>query len=96
MRFVNFFSGGFITATIVNQPERKLAKRTSVQCVDLPLGADLIIKCNMLFLVQSILSMVQIWIAVCRTFLLLVEESLLYVRMYSVYELLVRFHFCLG
>ena len=32
MRFVNFFSGGFITAIIVNQPERKLAKRTSVHC----------------------------------------------------------------
>ena len=26
------FSGGFITAMVVNQPERKLAKRTSVHC----------------------------------------------------------------
>jgi hypothetical protein len=25
-------SGGFITAIVVNLPERKLAKRTSVQC----------------------------------------------------------------
>ena len=31
VRFFSFFSGGFITA-IVNSPERKLAKRTSVQC----------------------------------------------------------------
>ena len=27
-----FLSGGFITAIVGNQPERKLAKRTSVQC----------------------------------------------------------------
>ena len=31
MRFVSFLSGGFITAIVVNPPERKLAKRTSVQ-----------------------------------------------------------------
>ena len=30
VRFVSFFSGGFITAIVVNQPERKLGKRTSV------------------------------------------------------------------
>ena len=30
VRFSSFFSGGFITATVVNPPERKLAKRTSV------------------------------------------------------------------
>ena len=30
MHFVSFFSGGFITAIVVNPPERKLAKRTSV------------------------------------------------------------------
>ena len=29
--FASFFSGGFITAIIVNPPEMKLAKRTSVQ-----------------------------------------------------------------
>ena len=28
--FSSFFSGGFITAIVVNPPERKLAKRTSV------------------------------------------------------------------
>jgi len=33
MRFSSFFSGGFITAIVVNPPERKLAKRTSVQSV---------------------------------------------------------------
>ena len=33
MHFVNFFSSGFITAIIVNPPERKLAKCTSVQWV---------------------------------------------------------------
>ena len=31
MRFASFLSGGFITVTVVNQPERKLTKRTSVQ-----------------------------------------------------------------
>ena len=31
MRFASFFSGGFITTIVVNQPERKLAKRTSVR-----------------------------------------------------------------
>ena len=30
MRFACFFSGGFITAIVVNPPERKLKKRTSV------------------------------------------------------------------
>ena len=32
VRFTNLFSGGFITAIVVNPPERKLAKRTSVHC----------------------------------------------------------------
>ena len=32
MRFASFLSSGFITAIVVNPPERKLAKRTSVQC----------------------------------------------------------------
>ena len=31
MRFASFLSGGFITAIVVNPPEKKLAKRTSVQ-----------------------------------------------------------------
>jgi hypothetical protein len=31
VRFASFFSGGFITAIVVIPPERKLAKRTSVQ-----------------------------------------------------------------
>ena len=31
MRLASFLSGGFITAIVVNPPERKLAKRTSVQ-----------------------------------------------------------------
>ena len=30
--FACFLSGGFITAIVVNPPERKLAKRTSVHC----------------------------------------------------------------
>ena len=29
--FASFLSGGFITAIVVNPPERKLAKRTSVK-----------------------------------------------------------------
>ena len=32
VRFVSFFSGGFITAIVVNPAERKLAKCISVQC----------------------------------------------------------------
>ena len=31
--FASFFSGGFITAIVVNPPERRLTKRTSVQWV---------------------------------------------------------------
>ena len=31
VRFASFFSGGFITAIVVNPPERRLAKCTSVQ-----------------------------------------------------------------
>ena len=30
VRFASFLSGGFITAIVVNPPESKLAKRTSV------------------------------------------------------------------
>jgi hypothetical protein len=30
MRFASFLYGGFITAIVVNPPERKLAKSTSV------------------------------------------------------------------
>ena len=36
VRFASYFSGGFITATAVNQPDRRLAKRTSVQCAETP------------------------------------------------------------
>ena len=32
VRFASFLSGGFITTIVVNPPERKLAKRTSVEC----------------------------------------------------------------
>ena len=43
MRFSSFFSGGFITAIVVNPPERKLAKRTSVQWDEIGIEGDL---CN--------------------------------------------------
>ena len=33
MRFANFLSGGFTTMEVINPLERKLAKRTYVQCV---------------------------------------------------------------
>ena len=33
VRFSSFFSGGIIPVIVVNPPERKLAKRTSVQCL---------------------------------------------------------------
>ena len=32
VRFASFLSGGFTTMTVINPPERKLSKRTSVQC----------------------------------------------------------------
>ena len=32
MRFVSLLSGGFTTIAVINPPERKLAKRISVQC----------------------------------------------------------------
>ena len=31
--FVSFLSGGFTTMAVINLPESKLAKRTSVQCL---------------------------------------------------------------
>ena len=34
VRFAGFLSGGFITAIVVNPPESKLTKRTSVHCTD--------------------------------------------------------------
>ena len=33
LRFASFLSGEFITDIVVNPPEMKQAKRTSVQCV---------------------------------------------------------------
>ena len=33
VRFDSFLSGGFTTMAVLNPPERKLAKRTSVQCI---------------------------------------------------------------
>ena len=33
VRFASFFSDGFITDIVVNPPERRLAKCTSVQCL---------------------------------------------------------------
>ena len=35
MRFASFLSGGFTNMEVINPPENKLAKRTSVQYVDL-------------------------------------------------------------
>ena len=35
MRFATFLSGGFITMVVINPPEKKLAKHTSVQCRNL-------------------------------------------------------------
>ena len=34
VRFAIFLSGGFTTMAVINPPERKLAKRTSVHCTD--------------------------------------------------------------
>ena len=35
VRFASFLSGGFTTMAVMNPPEKKLEKRTSVQCSDL-------------------------------------------------------------
>ena len=35
VRFASFLSGGFTTMTVINPPEKKLAKRTSVQLPNL-------------------------------------------------------------
>ena len=34
VHFVSFFSGGFTTMAVINPPERKLAKRTSMHCAE--------------------------------------------------------------
>ena len=34
MRFASFLSGEFTTMAVINPPERKLTKRTSVHCAD--------------------------------------------------------------
>ena len=34
LRFANFLSGGFTTMAVINPPEKKLEKRTSLQCSD--------------------------------------------------------------
>ena len=36
VRFASFLCGGFINATVVNSPERKLAKHTSVYWSERP------------------------------------------------------------
>ena len=33
MHFASLLSGGFTATTVINQPEKKLAKRTSVRCI---------------------------------------------------------------
>ena len=42
MRFGSFLSGGLITAIVVNPPERKLSKRTSVQCTETEEGYQIV------------------------------------------------------
>ena len=34
VHFVSFLSGGFTTMVVINPPERKLAKRTSMHCAE--------------------------------------------------------------
>ena len=36
VHFASFLSGGFTTMAVINQLERKLAKRTSVYCIEWP------------------------------------------------------------
>ena len=42
VRFASFYSCVFITAIVVNPPERKLAKRTSVQCFGIKFISELV------------------------------------------------------
>ena len=37
VRFASFLSGGFITAIVLNPPEKKLTKHTSVHCLITPI-----------------------------------------------------------
>jgi hypothetical protein len=46
VRFASFFSGGFITAIVVNPPEMKLAKCTSGQCYIYSIVLGAAIKCK--------------------------------------------------
>ena len=51
VRFATFISGGFTTMAVINPLVRKLAKRTSVQCLDLrPHYIIIAIKALMIFL----------------------------------------------
>ena len=45
LRFASFLSHGFATKAVINPPERKLAKRTSVHCT----GKDLEYQCFEIF-----------------------------------------------
>ena len=47
VRFASFFSSGFITAIVVNPPESKLAKRTSVQWCVLPVSFPVAVQLNL-------------------------------------------------
>ena len=47
VRLASLFSGGFITMTVINPPERKLAKHTSVHCFMGHLGRT---ACNVNFI----------------------------------------------
>jgi hypothetical protein len=40
VRFAHFLSGGFTTMAVINPHEKKLAKRTSVQCHIGAMGGD--------------------------------------------------------
>ena len=46
VRFASFFSGGLITMTEINPPERKLAKRTFVQCTGKDMAKRTSVHCS--------------------------------------------------
>ena len=57
VRFASFLSGRFITAIVVNPPERKLAKRTSVQWPKLYWGFDVEPEIQILKFIQFLASL---------------------------------------
>jgi hypothetical protein len=73
VHFVSFFSGEFITAIVVNPPERKLAKRISVHCAGFAHNLELLnswdrdTSCNILLWWPVLSILQQAWKSLIKT-----------------------------